>query len=96
MIGVVAKLKVQDGKQAEFEAIFSELAEHVNAKEDGCVLYQLYKDKSAADTYIVMEQYKTDEDLKAHGETEYFKAAGPKLGGVLAGAPEVTYYDSVG
>lgn len=95
MIGVVAKLKVQDGKQAEFEAVFADLSAQVNAKEDGCVLYQLYKEKGSSDTYIVMEQYKTDDDLKAHGQTEYFKAAGPKLGGVLAGAPEVAYYDSV-
>ena len=33
--------------------------------------------------------------LKAHGQTDYFKAAGPKLGAVLGGAPEIQYYDIV-
>ena len=31
-----------------------------------------------------------------YGGTEYFKAAGPKFGAVLAGRPEVEYLDGVG
>ena len=42
-----------------------------------------------------MEQYASADALKAHGQTEYFKAAGPKLGAVLAGAPDIQYYDIV-
>ena len=33
--------------------------------------------------------------LDAHGKTDYFRAAGPKLGPCLAGAPEVEYLDAV-
>jgi quinol monooxygenase YgiN len=42
-----------------------------------------------------MEQYASQDALKAHGQTEYFKAAGPRLGAVLGGAPEIAYYDIV-
>ena len=42
-----------------------------------------------------MEQYASQADLESHGQTEYFKAAGPGLGACLAGAPEISYFDSI-
>ena len=41
MIGVVAKLKIQDGKQAEFEQVAKDLMAKVKANEPGCLTYQL-------------------------------------------------------
>lgn len=95
MIGVVAKLKIQEGKEAEFEKVANELAEKVNANEPGCLLYKPMKDKSDPQTYIFMEQYTDQAALEHHGQTDYFKAAGPSLGACLAGAPEISYYDGV-
>jgi quinol monooxygenase YgiN len=95
MIGVIAKLKIQDGKQAEFEAVAKDLMAKVKANEPGCLTYQLYKAKGSATDYIFMEQYASADALKAHGQTEYFRAAGPKLGAVLAGAPVIEYLDIV-
>ena len=95
MIGVIAKLKIQDGKQADFEQAGKDLMAKVKANEPGCLTYQLYKEKGSDTDYIFMEQYATSDDLKAHGQTDYFKAAGPKLGACLAGAPQVQYFDIV-
>ncbi|MBP9232075.1 MAG: antibiotic biosynthesis monooxygenase, partial [Phenylobacterium sp.] len=41
MIGVIAVLKVAEGKNAEFEAIFTDLAKQVRANEPGNIAYQL-------------------------------------------------------
>ena len=95
MIGVTAKLPIQDGKQAEFEQVFKELMAKVHANEPGCTMYQLYKVKGSDTEYVVMETYASQEALDAHGQTEYFKAAGPGLGACLAGAPTIEYYDIV-
>lgn len=95
MIGVVAKLTVAGGKEDEFETVAKDLMAKVKANEPGALTYQLYKSRSEPNTYIMMEQYASAEALKAHGETEYFKAAGPKLGPCLAGAPDIQYYDIV-
>ena len=95
MIGVVATLKIAEGKEAEFEQVAKDLMAKVKANEPGTLTYQLYKSKKDANTYIFMEQYANEEALKAHGQTEYFKAAGPKLGPCLAGAPEIQYFDIV-
>ena len=95
MIGVVAKLSIQDGKQGEFEEVAKDLMAKVKANEPGCTTYQLYKAKDSDTDYIFMEQYASQEALTAHGQTEYFKAAGPKLGPCLAGAPDIKYYEIV-
>ena len=95
MIGVTATLEIQDGKQAEFEAVAKDLMAQVKANEPGCLTYQLYKKKGSETTYVFMEQYASAEALASHGQTDYFKAAGPKLGPCLAGAPDIQYLDIV-
>ena len=95
-IGVIATLKIQPGKEAEFEAFATELAKQVRANEPGNLAYQLTKSRTEPGTYKVLEVYKDQDALTHHGGTDYFKAAGPKLGGVLAGRPEIEYLDGVG
>ena len=57
-IGVVATLKIQEGKGAEFEAFATELARQVRANEPGCLMYQLTKSQSDPNTYKFLELYK--------------------------------------
>ena len=94
-IGVLATLKVQDGKTADFEAVFGELAGQVRANEPGNKLYQVFKSRKEANTYVVMEIYADQAALEAHGKSDHFRAAGPKLGPTMAGRPDVQYFDSV-
>jgi quinol monooxygenase YgiN len=95
MIGVIAVLKVQDGKNAEFEAVFKALAEQVRANETGNLAYACTKSRTDPNTYKILELYADQEALTLHGGTDYFKAAGPKLGPCLAGRPEIEYLDGV-
>ena len=95
MIGLVVTLEVQDGKQADFEAIFKDLIAKVHANETGCIWYQLFKSKTSATTYTVLEQYASAEALDAHGKTDYFLAAQAGLGACLGGAPKIEMLDLV-
>jgi quinol monooxygenase YgiN len=94
-IGLIATLKVQQGKESEFEGVFTALAGQVRANEPGNKLYQLFKSRKDAGTYVVMEIYQDQAALDAHGKTEYFKAVGPKIAPTMAGRPEILYLDSV-
>ena len=95
MIGIVATLKVQDGKHADFESVFSDLAAQVRANETGCLAYALTKSRSDPNTYKVLELYTDQAAVDHHGQTDYFRAAGPKLGPCLVGRPEIEYLDGV-
>jgi quinol monooxygenase YgiN len=94
-IGVIATLKVAENKGAEFEAVFKELASQVRANEPGNKLYQVCKSRKEENTYIVMELYADQAALDAHGKSDHYRAAGPKLGPTLAGRPDVQFFDTV-
>jgi quinol monooxygenase YgiN len=93
MIGVTAKLNVKPEMAAEFETVFLDLSDAVNANEPGCLLYQLCKDEDG--NYIVMEMYESEEALAAHGQSDHFKAAGAGFKGKMAGAPEIKRMQAV-
>jgi quinol monooxygenase YgiN len=95
MIGLVVTLKVQDGKQTDFEAAMAELIGHVRANEPNTVLYSMTRKKGSTTEYVMMEQYRSQADIDHHNSTPYFQAALPKLGPCLAGAPETLVLDVV-
>lgn len=95
MIGVIAKLKVKADMTKEFEAAATELVKSVNAHEDGCLMYELYKSPKDPSEYVFMEKYADKAALDAHGKTDYFLAAQTKLGPCIAAAPDIKTYTAV-
>ncbi|MBC7670075.1 MAG: antibiotic biosynthesis monooxygenase [Gemmatimonadaceae bacterium] len=95
MIGVIAILKVQPDKAADFEKVFLDLQNKVKANEPGCLAYQLVKSRTEPAVYKVLELYASEDALKAHGGSDYFKAAGAAMGPFMAGRPEIDYLDAV-
>ncbi|WP_026941634.1 putative quinol monooxygenase [Hellea balneolensis] len=96
MIGVTAKLTIAQGKEAEFEETAKALVAKVNANEEGCVMYELYKSPQDSSVYIFLEKYTNQAALDAHGKTDYFLAAQAPLGACLAGAPDIQIFHAVG
>ncbi|MBT4161279.1 MAG: antibiotic biosynthesis monooxygenase [Gammaproteobacteria bacterium] len=94
-IGIVAKLKIQEGKNEEFEAIFNEMASAVTAQEPGNNFYALHRSREDSSIYVVLEQYADQAALDVHGKSDEFTAAAAKLGGCLGGKPEIEFLDGV-
>jgi quinol monooxygenase YgiN len=92
-VGIVATLKVQEGKEADFEAVFKDLTKAVRANEPGNKLYQLCKSRKDRNTYVVMEIYENDDAMKAHGKTDHFRTIGAGLGPTLSAPPDIQYFD---
>lgn len=95
MIGIIAHLKVKDGQQEAFEAVFRELAPAVRANEPGNLLYALTRKQGSTTEYVVMEQYKTQEDVDAHGKSAHFLKYAPQMGGCLDGRPDIVRLDGI-
>lgn len=93
-IGVTAKLIVQEGKNAEFEDIFTRLVEAVNTNESGCDFYQFFKMRSQENTYMVLEQYVDEAAFTIHRKSDY-SSISSALGNVMAAEPEIEIMDSV-
>ncbi|MDO9461706.1 MAG: putative quinol monooxygenase [Alphaproteobacteria bacterium] len=94
-LGVIAKIKIQDGKNAEFEKVFADLAAAVRENEPGNNFYALHKSKTDPLLYVVLENYKDAAAFAAHREYPHFKEGGKKMGACMAGAPEVELLDGV-
>ena len=94
-VGIIARLKIAEGKNAEFEEVFSTLAAQVRANEAGNNFYELHKSQNDAQTYVVLEQYADQAALDAHRKTDHFRASGAKMAGLIAGAPEIEIMESV-
>ena len=93
MIGIIATLKIQDGKSAEFEALANQLVEKVVTNEEGAVYYDLFKQDET--TYVFLEKYKDEASLDLHRNTDYYKSIGAQLGAYMAGAPDIKVLQSV-
>ena len=96
MIAVIATLRVKNGMTQEFESLFGQLAAQVRANENGNVVYQLCRSRTEADTYKVLELYRDEKALEAHRASAHFQSAGPGLGSVLSGRPDVEVLDAIG
>jgi len=94
-IGLLATLTIREGKNAEFEQAFLALAEQVRANEPGNIFYILHRSKTDPQVYKVMEQYRSEADLDAHGKTEHFREANKVLASLVAAAPEMEVLDTV-
>lgn len=93
-IGIIATLRVQPGKEAEFEGVFAELAPAVAANEPGNSYYRLFRTEEVG-VYKVLECYADGAAVDAHRASEHFRTLGAKLGPCLAGAPEIEKLSAV-
>jgi quinol monooxygenase YgiN len=94
-ITVIAKLKVQPGKEAEFEAAARQMIATVKESEPGTLSYMLHKNTKDATEFIYYEVYQDQAALDSHGKTDHMKAFGGKIGSLLAGRPEIAILQEV-
>lgn len=87
-IGVIATLRVQPGKEADFEAAFAGLAAAVNADEPGNSYYRLFRTDETG-TYKVLECYDDMAAVEAHRASTHFREIGARFGPWLASAPDI-------
>lgn len=96
VISVIAKLTVQEGKEEEFKAAGAEMVAAVRANEQGrTLMYTLAQDKKTPTAFYFVEAYADDEAMGEHGKTAHMAAFGGKIGGLLAGRPEIIRLDTV-
>jgi len=96
MVGIVATIRVQDGKGPDFEAVFLRLAAKVRENEPGALFYQLTRSRTEANTYKVLELYKDEDALAHHRGTDHFREIGPQMGPFMAGRPDIELLDAIG
>lgn len=80
---IVARLEVQTGKEKEFMDAAQRLIENTRA-EKGNISYNLYQNPLQPTSFIFYEEYKDTQAMDVHASSEYFKAFGKAIEGMLA------------
>ncbi len=88
-IGLVVKVKVKAGKNAEFENGFKEAQAGVRAEEPGCVYYDLYQSSADPQAYFVLERYTGQEAVDQHSKTKHFAKLMQSTGALTEGPPDM-------
>jgi quinol monooxygenase YgiN len=94
MVIIAAIIRVNEGQGEYFEKEFLKLQPKV-LKDPGAVVYSLHHAVDDPCKLFFYEKYKDDEAVKYHTSTEHFKAFFQKMGPVMKGKPEISYYQEV-
>ncbi len=96
MNAVIAKLTVKEGMEDEFKAAGAEMVAAVSANEAGRTLhYTLAQNPKVPQEFFFLELYADDAAAADHTKTPHMAAFGGKIGGLLAGRPEITRLEGV-
>jgi quinol monooxygenase YgiN len=94
MITIVAKKIIKQGKTREFKDLVEKLINE-SRNEAGCIAYNLYEDISNPNILTFIEEWKNEEDIKLHNNTEHFTSIVPKLAELQDGKTEVNLYKMI-
>ena len=74
MVAVVARLKMQAGKEEEALGQLRQMVEAVQANEPGALAYIAHRSKQDPAQIIFFELYADDDAFRAHGQTPHMEA----------------------
>lgn len=94
-LDVVATIVAKPGRGDVVAGLLAEVLDTVRA-EAGCLRYDLFRVRRDADTLVMLEQWASKDDLKAHGASEHFVALSARMGPELVEAPVVRVLEPVG
>ena len=84
----VVKFRAKPGKNAELEKVFREMQAGVRASEPGNVYYDFLVDSKDPQVYVIVERYKDQAGVTAHGQSEHAKKMIAALKDLTDGPPE--------
>lgn len=93
-IRIVARAVALPEKVAALKAVLLELIEPT-LKEAGCIKYELLQNQSDPTDFTFIEEWASDDAIKAHSTSAHMQAAKTKLEGLLAAELDIRHYHLV-
>ncbi|MQB04793.1 antibiotic biosynthesis monooxygenase [Agrobacterium tumefaciens] len=93
MIGMMVELRVAPGSTDAFERAFAVQAAAVRANEPRTRLYELFKSRTVADSYTLIEIYEDEAALSAHRTSSHMVTNRPLTEPFLAAPPVMHIFE---
>lgn len=88
MIIINAKLKVSEAHREEYLKLMNNLVKHAR-EEEGNTFYSHYEDVSERNTFVVVENYKDQDAVAAHNNSDHFKVFSDNIGNFITEKPQI-------
>lgn len=89
---VIATFRARPGREAELLEVLDGLVEPTR-REDGCRLYELWRNRADPGEFTFVEEWSSDEALAAHGASEHIAAARGRYPELIDGEVDLRLYD---
>lgn len=94
MIVVTVEVKVQPGKEKDYEAIGLEAARLVEAEEPGNLFFALHRTDDPS-TYMIVARFKDADALTAHEQGSHLADTRARFADVIAAPPVRARFEQV-
>jgi quinol monooxygenase YgiN len=96
VITFIVHMQVPPHNAHAFEELMTYVSTTTLENEPGVAHYGFAKSVDEADTYVVVEVYRDQAAVGAHGETTWVRESVPKMLQLVEGMPELKQYTSPG
>lgn len=94
MIVVTVEIKVQPGKEKDYEAIGLEAARLVESEEPGNLFFAVHRTDDPS-TYMIVARFKDAAALKAHEDGAHLADTRARFADVIAAPPSRSRYEQI-
>lgn len=95
MIALVVTIMVKSGHESVFEKRIKEHAALVRANEPGNIFYHLTKKRNEPGVYKMIEMYESEEALRQHEQTDWFRETDKICTPITTGPLEIEFLDVI-
>jgi heme-degrading monooxygenase HmoA len=90
----IVKLTIREENISSFEQIFEETKQTIRNFK-GCGLLELYKDRNDPRIFFTYSRWRTEEDLEAYRQSDFFRNVWGKTKLLFESGPEAWSVDSI-
>jgi quinol monooxygenase YgiN len=94
-VRVIASVTALPDKLEELKSILLGLVEPTR-KEDGCLSYHLYQNKTEASDFVFVEEWTSDSAIESHMATPHVQDALSRCRLLFAREPDISRYSIIG
>ncbi|MBK5241179.1 putative quinol monooxygenase [Clostridium sp.] len=94
MITIVAKNTIKQSKIVEFKKLAGKLINE-SRKEIGCLSYNLYEDSNNCNILTFIEEWKSEEAIKLHNNSEHFTSIVPQFVELKESQSQINLYKKI-
>ena len=92
MIIIRVNAQIKPEERENFVAYLQQEKVDVFKKFAGCERFDLYKDLTDPNAFLLYEEWQTLDHFDAYRHSDFFKKNGEKLFPMMAGTPDSSYY----